>query len=76
MNTYGFAPKRKTMSPKRTFAEIAEMLGVTPHHLVAKMQHHPGAPKPRLVHRNVSTPSRTTWYDPAEFRRWWATVPK
>lgn len=68
--------KRKPLPPRRTFAEIAEMLNVTSHHLVAKMRHYPGAPKPCLTHHNMSQSSRVTWYDPIEFRRWWAGVPQ
>jgi hypothetical protein len=76
VNTYAFKPKLKTQSPKRTFAEMAEEFGVTGGALAAFMKHHPGAPKPCLIHRNMHQSHRTTWYDPAEFKRWWATVPK
>ena len=59
-------------APLRTFTEMADELGVASHKLVQAFRLHPdGAPTPTFTHRNSGDTGRKTWYNRADFIKWW-----
>ena len=64
----GGAPRKPLISAK----EIADEFGLSMHALNAYIGHHNG---PEPVFRKASHTTRnSTWYDPAEMRKWWKQV--
>ncbi len=59
------------MPPLRTFLELCSEHGVTHGKMAALMRNHPqGCPEPRIKH----VQSSGSWYEPQEFRRWYASA--
>lgn len=59
-------------APLRTFAELVEEVGVSPHKVIQAFRLHPeGAPQPKFVHRNSQDTGRKTWYERDAFLKWW-----
>jgi transposase len=59
----------------RSFRELCEELGVSRYQMVGLMSAYPGCPAPALQHKNPRAESNS-WYNPAEFRRWFASIPR
>ena len=64
------APYRK---PLKTFAEIAEMLGVSEASLKGLLRY-PFSPKPILKTKNMT--NSLNYYDEDEFKTWWSNLSK
>ena len=66
--------KRAKREPLRTFLEMAEEFGITPHQLNGYIMAHQPAPEPLCQHRSSWYGPRYTYYSPTEMRRWWRGV--
>jgi len=76
----GLSFRRDTLrrKPLRTFSEMADEFGLTPHQLLAYMSH-ARSPAPKKIMRtgsNAHIGQNNSWYDPAAFRAWWANEQK
>lgn len=65
-------PMRGKRPPLRTFKEVAEDLGIAPQRLSVLIKHHNG-PQPKI--RSKGVVASNNYYDPAEVRAWWNSLP-
>jgi hypothetical protein len=61
--------------PMRSLKELCLELGVSRHQMAALISHHPGCPDAELQHKHPRW-GMNTYYNPAKFRRWFASIQK